>query len=126
MIAAEAPVLFARACEMFIHELTCRAWHSSDDTKRRTLQRSDIAAAIAKTDIFDFLVDIVPCTDPNIQPVAGLMPPPGTMGAMPPFLPPGGELGGPGGPEAPAPPHMMFGAPGGGGIGGSGVDGGYE
>lgn len=48
MIAAEAPILFARACEMFIYEITCRAWHSSDDAKRRTLQRSDIAAAIAK------------------------------------------------------------------------------
>ncbi len=28
--------------------------------KRRTLQKNDIAAAIARTDIFDFLVDIVP------------------------------------------------------------------
>ena len=40
MIAAEAPVLFARACEMFIYELTCRAWHAStEETKRRTLHR---------------------------------------------------------------------------------------
>ena len=26
MISAEAPVLFGKACEMFIHELTMRAW----------------------------------------------------------------------------------------------------
>lgn len=26
MISAEAPVLFAKATEMFIHELTMRAW----------------------------------------------------------------------------------------------------
>ena len=26
MISAEAPVLFAKAAEMFIHELTMRAW----------------------------------------------------------------------------------------------------
>lgn len=45
---------------MFILELTLRAWHNSEECKRRTLQRNDIAAAITKTDIFDFLVDIVP------------------------------------------------------------------
>ena len=83
MISAEAPVLFARvsrqlgtglkiccstlpnhlniahylqACEMFILELTLRSWNHSEENKRRTLQRNDIAAAITRTDIFDFLV----------------------------------------------------------------------
>ena len=60
MISAEAPVLFARACEMFILELTLRAWAHAEENKRRTLQRNDVAAAITRTDIFDFLVDIVP------------------------------------------------------------------
>merc|ERR1719310_2161362 len=60
MISAEAPVLFAKACEMFILELTMKSWKHSEENKRRTLQRNDIAAAITKTDIFDFLVDIVP------------------------------------------------------------------
>lgn len=60
MISAEAPVLFAKACEMFILELTLRSWNHSEENKRRTLQRNDIAAAITRTDIFDFLVDIVP------------------------------------------------------------------
>jgi nuclear transcription factor Y gamma len=90
MISAEAPVLFAKAAEMFIHELTMRAWiHTevtntiynwsqirfvdiryqicgrgkiapSQDNKRRTLQRNDIAMAITKYDQFDFLIDIVP------------------------------------------------------------------
>lgn len=32
----------------------------AEENKRRTLQRSDIAAAITKTDMFDFLIDIVP------------------------------------------------------------------
>jgi len=63
MISAEAPALFAKACEMFILELTLRSWIHSEENKRRTLQRSDIAAAITKTDIFDFLVDIVPRDD---------------------------------------------------------------
>lgn len=32
----------------------------AEENKRRTLQRSDIATAITKTDMFDFLIDIVP------------------------------------------------------------------
>jgi len=58
MISAEAPVLFAKACEMFILELTLRSWCYSEKNKRRTLQKDDIQTAIAKTDIFDFLVDV--------------------------------------------------------------------
>lgn len=60
MISAEAPLLFAKASEIFIHELTLRAWVYTEDNKRRTLQRSDIAMAISKYDQFDFLIDIVP------------------------------------------------------------------
>lgn len=60
MIAAEAPVLFARACEMFILELTHRSWAHTEENKRRTLQKNDIAGAIMRTDAFDFLADIVP------------------------------------------------------------------
>ena len=45
-----------QACEMFILELTHRSWAHSEENKRRTLQRNDIAAAITRTDIFDFLV----------------------------------------------------------------------
>ncbi|KAL1221501.1 Nuclear transcription factor Y subunit C-2 [Cardamine amara subsp. amara] len=60
MISAEAPVIFAKACEMFILELTLRAWVNTEENKRRTLQKNDIAAAISRTDVFDFLVDIIP------------------------------------------------------------------
>lgn len=60
MISAEAPILFAKATEIFIHELTLRAWLHTEDNKRRTLQRNDIAMAISKFDQFDFLIDIVP------------------------------------------------------------------
>lgn len=58
MISAEAPVLFAKACEMFILELTLRAWGNSEKCKRKTLQKEDIESAIRNTDIFDFLVDL--------------------------------------------------------------------
>eukprot|EP00005_Dracoamoeba_jomungandri_P003655 CAMPEP_0174252042 /NCGR_PEP_ID=MMETSP0439-20130205/1680_1 /TAXON_ID=0 /ORGANISM="Stereomyxa ramosa, Strain Chinc5" /LENGTH=345 /DNA_ID=CAMNT_0015332521 /DNA_START=95 /DNA_END=1132 /DNA_ORIENTATION=- len=60
MISAEAPVLFAKACEVFILELTLRAWIHTEENKRRTLQRNDLAMAISRNDTFDFLIDIVP------------------------------------------------------------------
>jgi nuclear transcription factor Y gamma len=63
MISAEAPLLFAKAAEIFIQELTLRAWIHTEDNKRRTLQRNDIAMAISKYDQFDFLIDIVPRDD---------------------------------------------------------------
>merc|ERR1711862_1032294 len=40
----------------------------TEDNKRRTLQRNDIAMAITKYDQFDFLIDIVPRDD--IKPAA--------------------------------------------------------
>lgn len=58
MISAEAPVLFAKACELFILELSLRGWGASEKSKRRTLQKEDIDAAIRNTDIFDFLIDL--------------------------------------------------------------------
>ncbi|XP_065853728.1 nuclear transcription factor Y subunit C-9-like [Euphorbia lathyris] len=72
MISAEAPVVFARACEMFILELTLRSWNHTEENKRRTLQKNDIAAAITRTDIFDFLVDIVPREDAKDEALASI------------------------------------------------------
>jgi nuclear transcription factor Y gamma len=59
MISAEAPVLFAKACELFILDLSIRSWNYSQLHKRRTLQKEDVREAIQKTDIFDFLVDVI-------------------------------------------------------------------
>jgi histone H3/H4 len=59
MISAEAPVLFAKACEMFILELTLRSYIYSDNNRRKTLQKEDVKEAIQRTDIFDFLVDAI-------------------------------------------------------------------
>ncbi|SCV12496.1 related to Transcriptional activator HAP5 [Nakaseomyces glabratus] len=60
MISAEAPIIFAKACEVFITELTMRAWCVAEKHKRRTLQKADIAEALQMSDMFDFLIDIVP------------------------------------------------------------------
>ena len=38
MISSEAPLLFAKACELFILELSMRAWIHTEEAKRRTLQ----------------------------------------------------------------------------------------
>ena len=60
MISSEAPVLFAKACELFILELTHRSWAFSEANKRRTLQQSDITAAILnhEHEVFEFLVRV--------------------------------------------------------------------
>lgn len=67
MISAEAPILFAKGCDIFITELTMRAWIHAEENKRRTLQRSDIASALLKSDMFDFLIDIVPREEAGTQ-----------------------------------------------------------
>ncbi|KAL5212097.1 hypothetical protein ABZP36_022944 [Zizania latifolia] len=85
MISAEAPVIFAKACEVFILELTLRSWMHTEENKRRTLQKNDIAAAISRTDIYDFLVDIVPRDEMKEEglglPRVGLPPPMGAAAA---------------------------------------------
>lgn len=60
-----------------ILELTLRSWIHTEENKRRTLQKNDIAAAITRTDIFDFLVDIVPRDELNKEDGIGV--PRGTM-----------------------------------------------
>ena len=59
MVSAEAPVVFARACAMFILDLTLRSWFEATCKDRRTIQREDVHDAILKADVYDFLVDIV-------------------------------------------------------------------
>uniref|UniRef100_A0A8C6RMY2 Nuclear transcription factor Y subunit gamma n=1 Tax=Nannospalax galili TaxID=1026970 RepID=A0A8C6RMY2_NANGA len=58
MISVEAPVLFAKAAQIFVMGLTLRAWIHTEDNKRHTLQRNDTTVAITKFDQFDFLIDI--------------------------------------------------------------------
>ncbi|GAA5943370.1 uncharacterized protein JCM15063_002927 [Sporobolomyces koalae] len=60
MISSEVTVLFEKACQIFIQELTARAHLVSIESKRRTISRTDVAQAVSKSDTFDFLIDIVP------------------------------------------------------------------
>lgn len=94
MISAEAPILFAKGCDIFITELTMRAWIHAEENKRRTLQRSDIASALSKSDMFDFLIDIVPREEAHPHKRSGgqaQAAPVQSSAAVPPgALPPGG------------------------------------
>jgi hypothetical protein len=65
---------------VFISELTCRAWLIAETNKRRTLQKADVANAIAASDMFDFLIDIIPRDDGSGSATgSGAVPaPPGT------------------------------------------------
>ena len=53
MISSEAPILFSKACEMFILELTLRSWIQTEECKRRTLQKSDVCNAVGTSDVYD-------------------------------------------------------------------------
>ncbi|GLU18540.1 hypothetical protein SLE2022_348360 [Rubroshorea leprosula] len=105
MISAEAPILFAKACELFILELTIRSWLHAEENKRRTLQKNDIAAAITRTDIFDFLVDIVPRDEIRDETGLGAMVG-ATASGVPYYYPPMGQPA-----AATAAPGMMIGRP---------------
>jgi len=60
MVASEVPILFSLLAEVFVEELTLRSWINMDEHNRRILQRVDIGAAIKTSQMYDFLLDIVP------------------------------------------------------------------
>lgn len=80
MISSEAPILLTKACELLIRDLSVRAWKHTDHNRRKTLQRSDVHAAVGESEVFDFLIDIVPRVVPNAA--AALLGPPPAMPAM--------------------------------------------
>lgn len=63
-----------QASEIFIHELSLRAWSHAELNKRRTLQKNDIESAVTSNDSFDFLVSghfsLSPLAD---EPAAGFV-----------------------------------------------------
>ncbi|KAL6349142.1 hypothetical protein AAG906_033798 [Vitis piasezkii] len=67
MISGEAPIIFSKACELFIEELTQRSWKVTLQGKRRTLHKEDVASAVIATDVFDFLVNVVSKSGANSE-----------------------------------------------------------
>ncbi|XP_049388391.1 nuclear transcription factor Y subunit C-4-like, partial [Solanum stenotomum] len=64
MVAAESPVLMAKACELFIQDLTLRSSLNAQENHRRILKKDDLTDVIVQTDYFDFLLDVVHANDP--------------------------------------------------------------
>lgn len=73
MVASEVPVLFSMITEKFIEELTLRAWMNTEENKRRILQKSDLTAAVKTSEMYDFLIYIIPRNDLN-RPFSQLVP----------------------------------------------------
>mmetsp|Transcript_22990 Transcript_22990/g.54279 ORF Transcript_22990/g.54279 Transcript_22990/m.54279 type:complete len:340 (+) Transcript_22990:390-1409(+) len=102
MISGEAPVLMSKACELMIKDLSFRAWRHTERNRRRTLQKQDLHAAVGESEVYDFLIDIVPrvtTTTPKIQhthashiPTSATVPGAATM--MPPAIPVGMQVAG--------------------------------
>ncbi|KAG9151654.1 hypothetical protein Leryth_001957 [Lithospermum erythrorhizon] len=79
MISAEASILFAKACELFIMELTIRSWMHAEANRCGTLQKDDVFAAVRGDDRYVYLLDdVVPKDETKNQGGGGQ----GVMGSM--------------------------------------------
>ena len=67
MISGESPVLMSKACELLIRDLSFRAWRHTERNRRRTLQRQDLHSAVGESEVYDFLIDIVPRVVPQTK-----------------------------------------------------------
>jgi nuclear transcription factor Y gamma len=96
MISGEAPVLMSKACELLIKDLSFRAWRHTERNRRRTLQRQDLHAAVGESEVYDFLIDIVPRVTTPKTSVPGSVDAAAAAAAaaMTPPLPPGIPMGG--------------------------------
>ncbi|KAI5168702.1 nuclear transcription factor Y, gamma [Pancytospora epiphaga] len=63
MVASEVPIMFSLLAEVFVEELTTRAWMNTNEGKRRILQSPDITAAVKTSQMYDFLIYIVPLSE---------------------------------------------------------------
>jgi histone H3/H4 len=64
MISSEVPHLFAKACELFVLDLTLRSWMHTDANRRRTLQvpsASSTRPSFSGTRNLTFLKFGLPC-----------------------------------------------------------------
>eukprot|EP00924_Labyrinthula_sp_SR-Ha-C_P000207 maker-scaffold_25-snap-gene-0.39-mRNA-1 protein AED:0.00 eAED:0.00 QI:103/1/1/1/1/1/2/45/305 len=60
MLGTDVPVVLAKAIELFIGELSMRAWLDAAQQRKKTIKFQNIASAIPLCKEFDFLIDIVP------------------------------------------------------------------
>ena len=62
MIRNEVPLIFSKAAELFILELTIKSWEEAKRNNRKTIQKSDLFKVIQEDQHYDFLNDILPST----------------------------------------------------------------
>ena len=67
VITPDAVVIFAKACELFITELSQRAWAQAELMQKKQLQHNDVCAVIQRVPEFDFLFDILPRDDKEMR-----------------------------------------------------------
>ena len=60
MLASEVQYVMTKAAEMFIRDITTRAWKHTDMNRRKTIQKSDVIHAANDSETYDFLIDIIP------------------------------------------------------------------
>ncbi|KAF7823579.1 nuclear transcription factor Y subunit gamma [Senna tora] len=63
----ESRVVLKKAAEIFIEELSLRAWVRTGEKNKNTLERNDFVEEINENKVYDFLADILPM-DPNDHP----------------------------------------------------------
>lgn len=66
MIAADAPLIMSKACQLMVRDLTARAWRFTEKNRRCTLQKADVHSAVNECDEYDFLIDLVPRTSTTV------------------------------------------------------------
>lgn len=57
-IAVEVPLLYSKITEVFIEDLTIKAWHFTEKSKRCIIKYEDMLKAVKSSDIYDFLLYI--------------------------------------------------------------------
>ncbi|KAF3341103.1 hypothetical protein FCM35_KLT09947 [Carex littledalei] len=56
LVSSEAPVVLAKACEMFIHDLILRAWLDAVENHVCTIETINIYDAVCRIDPYKFLI----------------------------------------------------------------------
>ncbi|CAL9224462.1 unnamed protein product [Arabidopsis halleri] len=59
MVSSDSHVLLAKACDIFIEEVTLRAWRHTQSCSRNTIQSCDIYKALKESVVYDELTDLV-------------------------------------------------------------------
>ncbi|XP_069152175.1 nuclear transcription factor Y subunit C-1-like [Solanum lycopersicum] len=127
MISAESPILLAKACELFIQDLTHRSWLKAQECQRQTLKKIDFFTVLKETELFDFLVDAISMDEPEEEAptyVPGMLgnipnripyyyspmgPPAPPMAPLAPSVRPPAPSMGPPAPSMPTPPRGIMG-----------------